>query len=281
MIMVAGDPVPEAPFRFTRLIDAGKRRTFRLSEAMDNEDLSQQTWLFVGPHDDDLCIGAGLFMQAAVREGVEVRVLIVTDGRMGYCAEEQREAIIDIRRQETHESFGVLGIGADRVTYLGYPDCELTPWIGRRAARAGELAISGFVGLQNALTYYLRQFRPSRVYVPTHTDLHPDHRITNSELMISVFHAAGAIWPELGPPLTEVPKVGELAVYCDFAQPPNLEVIGSQEAFARKLQSIETFRSQEQIAALVESVRKAGPYEYIREFEFRLFSPEIYRPLFA
>jgi hypothetical protein len=117
--------------------------------------------------------------------------------------------------------------------------------------------------------------------VPTHTDLHPDHRITNSELMISVFHAAGNIWPELGPPLTAVPKVGELAVYCDFAQPPNLEVIGSKAVFAKKLQSIEAFRSQEQIAALVESIRKAGPYEYIREAEFRLFSPDIYKPLFA
>jgi LmbE family N-acetylglucosaminyl deacetylase len=248
---------------------------------MGGQSLRGQTWLLVSPHDDDLSIGAGLLMQAALREGVNIQALIVTDGCLGYCHEDQRQDIVAIRQRETFESFQVLGVPTENVTYIGYPDGGLMPYIGRRRALPGEEAIAGYVGLQNAFTYYLRKFRPERVFVPTHTDLHPDHRITHSELMISVFHAAGAIWPALGEPLAAVPLVGELAVYCDFEGLPNLEIIGDEAMFRTKLASIEVYRSQIQIGGLVESLRKAGPYEYVRESEFRLFSPETYKPLFA
>jgi len=269
-----------AQFQFTRLTDRGAQRSACLAEAIGAEDLSQQTWLFVSPRDDDLCIGAGLFMQAAQRAGVTVQVLIVTDGCMGYCHLEDRDRIVDIRRQETYDSFAVLGVSQEQVQYIGYPDGGLVPYIGRRKAQAGEESIAGYVGLQNALTYHLRRSRPARVYVPTHTDLHPDHRITHSELMISVFHAAGAIWPELGTPLDRPPSVGELAVYCDFVDLPNLEIIGDDDAFQTKLHSIGVYKSQVQIESLVDSLRKAGPYEYVRESEFRLFTPDTYKPLF-
>ncbi len=271
----------QASFQFTRLIGERKQRASSLSDIFNDRDLAQQTWLFVSPHDDDLCIGAGMLLQAAVREGVDVQALIVTDGCLGYCRPEHQADIVQIRRSETIQSFQELGVAERNVTYIGYPDGGLTSYIGRRRARSGEDAIGGYVGLQNAFTYYLREFRPSRVFLPTHTDLHPDHRITHSELMISLFHASGAIWPELGPPLLDVPGVGELAVYCDFAEPPNLEIRGSEQVFQTKLQSIQLYRSQIQIGGLVATLREAGPYEYVRESEFNLFSPDHYKALFA
>jgi len=269
-----------APFLFTRLHQGAKLRTSDLSELMGSEKIADQTWLFVSPHDDDLCLGAGLLMQAAVASGVDVQTLIVTDGCLGYCTMDQRENIIDIRRKETFESFHVLGVHEEQIHYINYPDGGLLKYQGRRPAEEGEEGIEGYVGLQNAFTYYLRKFRPTRVFVPTHTDLHPDHRYSYSELMISLFHASGAIWPELGPPLVEVPKVYELAVYCDFSTSPNIEVIGNQEVFDRKLKSVEAYRSQAQIAALVKSTREAGPYEYLREINFKLYSPNNYRRIF-
>lgn len=268
-----------APFRFTRLENGVKRRTNRLAEVIEGSD-SGATWLFVAPHDDDLCIGAGLTMQAARQAGVDVQVLIVTDGCLGYCRAEQRESIVEVRREETYDSFEMLGIARDHVTYINYPDGGLTNYIGRRVAHGGELAISGYVGLQNAFTFYLREFRPNCVFVPTPTDLHPDHQITHNELLISLFHASGDIWPELGAPLA-LPQLFELAIYCDFAEPPNLEVRGNDEVFQHKLRSIEAYRSQLQIASLVESIRQDGPYEYLRDVHFRLYSSKKYRPLFA
>ena len=273
--------IAPAGFRFTRLDQGRKQRFEDLASAFQEDDPASQTWLFVSPHDDDLCIGAGLLMQAALQIGIDVQALVVTDGCLGYCRPEQQDDIVDIRRQETYESFEILGIPRESVTYIGYPDGGLTSYVGRRPARDGEENIAGYVGLQNMFTHALRKFRPARVFTPTHTDLHPDHRITYSELMISVFHAAGAIWPELGPPLIAPPKVGELAVYCDFAETPNMEIVGGSEMFQKKLDSILAYRSQLQIGALVESQRSAGPYEYILEKEFNLFSPDNYKGLFA
>ena len=283
----ARPPGLETPFQFTRRgPDEKLRRTADLADLMHAGELSRECWLFVGPHDDDLCIGGGLLMQAAVESGVDLQAIIVTDGRQGYCCDDQRESICDIRWRETLASFETLGIGPRAVSNLGFPDGGLMEFAGRRFAplRDNEApsgaAMCGSVGLQNSLTHALRKHRPARVFVPTPTDLHPDHRITHGELMISLFHAAGAIWPELGPPLLEVPKVYEMAVYCDFSEPPNLEVVSDDEHFGRKLASIAAFQSQVQIASLVAGVKKAGPFEYFREVTFRLYCAETYKPLF-
>ena len=173
------------------------------------------------------------------------------------------------------------GIPAEKVTNCGFPDGGLNAYQGRRPPLPGKQDLCGYVGLQNWLTYALRQYRPARVFVPTPTDLHPDHRITYNELMISLFHATGAIWPELGPPMIEVPSVYEMAVYCDFAELPNLEVIADEPHLQKKLDSIAAFQSQLQIGELVNNVKQAGAYEYFREVQFRLYSAENYKSLFA
>jgi LmbE family N-acetylglucosaminyl deacetylase len=270
-------------FSFTRLQGPSKQRFDNLPASIGMPAGARETWLFVSPHDDDLVIGAGLWMQAAIDAGVDVQVLVVTDGRMGYCTLEQRDTISEIRRRETYESFKILGIEKERIAWIGYPDGGLYILQGRRKHRADDKveAIEGFVGLSNAFTYHLRRTRPARVFVPTAADLHPDHQVTNNELMISLFHAAGAIWPELGQPLSDVPKVYELAIYCDFPQPPQLELRAGQEAFERKLAGILAYKSQLQIARLVEIVRSAGAYEYLRELNFRFYSPENHKSAFA
>ncbi|MEQ8786020.1 MAG: PIG-L family deacetylase [Pirellulaceae bacterium] len=266
--------------RLTRLSGSQLERSDNLAAWLKAPAVEQETWLLVSPHDDDLALGAGMLIPSAVAAGVDVQVLIVTDGCLGYCTREQEADIVDIRRRETFDSFELLGVRREQITYIDYPDGGLTPYIGRRKARPGEPEIGGYVGLQNALTHHLRRLRPARVWVPTHTDLHPDHRITHSELMISLFHASGAIWPELGRPLDAPPAVYEMAVYCDFSEPPNLEMIGDDDLFQKKLHSLAAYASQTQIAALVANTRAAGAYEYFREVAFRLYSAKAYRALF-
>ena len=279
-IQAASSQVTADSFRFSRLVDGRPESRTTLSDAMGGRKLQNDVWMFVSPHDDDLCIGAGLLMQAAVKAGVDVQVVIVTDGCLGYCGSEQKDGIVEIRRQETLRSFELLGISGDHVHFLGFPDGGLTRFIGRREAAEGEPTVAGFTGLQNAFTHSLRELRPTRVFVPTRMDLHPDHQITHNELMISLFHASGKIWPELGDPL-DVPSVHEMAVYCDFPSDPHLEIVGDEAAFEAKLQSIAAYESQLQIAELVQQIRQDGPYEYIRDVEFRLYSPRRYRSLFS
>jgi len=272
--------VSTSAFQFTRLVDGQPVRQASLEAATGDEPLTGQTWMFVSPHDDDLCIGAGLLMQAAVDAGADVQAVIVTDGCLGYCEASQQDDIVEVRKAETIRSFEILGVQESHVTFLGFPDGGLTKYIGRRQAVEGEPRVSGFTGLQNAFTHSLRELRPSHVFVPTKMDLHPDHQITHNELMISLFHASGKIWPELGDPL-DVPQVHEMAVYCDFPSDPHLEVIGGDGPFETKLASIAAYESQLQIAELVEQLRSAGPFEYIRDVNFKLYSPERYRSLFS
>ena len=50
--------------------------------------------------------------------------------------------------------------------------------------------------------------------------------------------------------------------------------------FEKKLAAIAAYRSQAQIASLVQIIRKAGPYEYLREMNFRFYSPANYKARF-
>ena len=268
----------QRPFQFRRFENHQKLRTVDLAEVMRCESVIGKKWLIVSPHDDDMCIGAGLWVQAAILAGVDVRLLIVTDGCMGYCTSDQKDRIVQIRREETYESCSILGLARDQVYRIDYPDAGLFTLQGRRTASPGEPAIEGHVGIQNAMTYYLRKIRPTRVIVPTPTDLHPDHKITHSELMISLFLAQSQIWPELGPPIEAVPTIYEMAVYCDFSEKPNLELMSDPIGFENKLRSIAAYQSQtEIIAKLIENIRAGGPYEYLCEVTFRFYSPDTYR----
>ena len=125
------------------------------------------------------------------------------------------------------------------------------------------------------------QVRPTRVFVPTSADLHPDHRIVHEQLMISLFHAQGGIWPQLGTPIAQVPQVYEMAIYCDFPEPPQIRIGAPLEMLETKLKAIMAYGSQEQIGTLVENQRAAGPVEYIRELKFRFYAPKQYHELFS
>ena len=61
--------------RFTRLSHNKTERYHALGRIMGNpEGIRSETWLFVSPHDDDVCMGAGLWLQAAAQAGVNARV---------------------------------------------------------------------------------------------------------------------------------------------------------------------------------------------------------------
>ncbi|MFO8063087.1 MAG: PIG-L deacetylase family protein [Spirochaetota bacterium] len=263
-----------------------------------NED--GERWLFVSPHDDDVILGAGLLLLQAVRERLSTTVCVVTDGRMGYCRREQRDTITDIRRAETDTAFGLLGVRELR--RLEYPDCDLARHAGRRtvsgaagggAAGAGPGGAAGgpgameepdargeHTGLQNSFTACLRDVRPTRVFVPTDADYHPDHKTVHQELFISLFHASATVWPELGRPLSQVPRIYEMAVYCDFPSPPTLQLSAEPTDLETKVAAVEAFASQEQIGAMVRAVRNAGPFEYFRNVPFSLYDSRHYAELF-
>lgn len=242
---------------------------------------SDEVWMFVSAHDDDIVTGAGLTFQVGMAEGAKVHAVVTTDGRMGYCRFTQRRTISQIRQAEAARSFEILGLPPENLHFLKFPDCNLNPYRGRHFATIGDpTEVEGASGLQNAYPHVLRKIRPTRVFLPTITDLHPDHRIVNEEMLISLFHAQGSIWPEIGEPIPAVPAVYEYAVYCDFPEAPQLRITGPERMLETKLQAIRAYASQEQIESLIEVQSKAGPQEFIREVQFRFYSPQQYEHLF-
>ncbi|MBA3846379.1 MAG: PIG-L family deacetylase [Planctomycetes bacterium] len=212
-------------------------------------------WLVVAPHDDDAVLGMGLAIVAATAGGVQVDVAIVSDGRMGYGTAAERDGIVARRAVETRDSLTRVGVPAERVHWLGFPDSDLPKHQGATADG----------GIARALTRVMRQVRPDAVFAPTSADLHPDHRVVASECDIAVFHAAGEIWLELGAQLERVPARWDYAVYCPFPEAPTLLARGDEVAFAAKVAAVEAYVSQRQIASLIASMRAAGPLEtYLR-----------------
>jgi LmbE family N-acetylglucosaminyl deacetylase len=231
-------------------------------------------WLVVVPHDDDAVLGMGLGILCARAAGVEVHIAVVSDGRMGFSRKEDRAGIVQRRRREMEESSRMIGVTPDRLHWLGFPDSGLPAHQGCQTRADGSIT-----GIAWEITRVMRAVRPTLVFSPTPADLHPDHRIVASEVAISVFHAAGAIWLELGEPIP-VPRRFDFAVYCPFPTAPTVEVRAEKAAFATKLESIGCFASQPQISALVERVTAAPPVEYFLEDSWRPYDASMYRKLF-
>lgn len=271
----------ENGIEFVRLVGNERRVGDTLESVSKHWQGDREKFLFVSPHDDDAAIGGGLLMQLARREDVPVYLIIVTDGRIGYCSNEQKDTISQIRQKETYKCYEKFGIDRDKIIWLGYPDCNLNQHTGRHPVGDKDASpAGGYAGLQNTFTHYLRKIRPTQCFLPTSNDLHPDHKTIHSEFMISLFHSTGAIWPELGEPLDKIPYIHEMGVYCDFPTPPNLRMKVPEEYLQKKIDAIAAFESQKQIKALVDIIKKSGPYEYLRAYDFKLYNPAKYYELF-
>ena len=82
-----------------------------------------ERFLFIGPHPDDIEIGAGATAAALAAAGKAVTFLVCLDGRFGLelaPAGTTPEALISIRRRECIEAAKVLGV--NDVRFLGLSD---------------------------------------------------------------------------------------------------------------------------------------------------------------
>jgi LmbE family N-acetylglucosaminyl deacetylase len=263
-----------------------------LGPAIYNADISkllvdwrenEEGVLVIVPHDDDATIGMGMLLQHLTRAKIPLTIAVVTDGRLGYTSENDRSSISQTRVREMNESCRILGIHESQIQWLGFPDGDLERYRGKRLAVKGEpVSGDGFTGLEDAFVRVIRRgvdhcgkrYPITRIFCPAASDYHNDHVVVAEQIMISIFHAQGLIWPECGACIGRRPFCYHFTIYCDFAadQPPNLLYQGGGEDFEAKMRSIMSFKSQGQIAALVEQLRKEGSFELYREVEFRLAS---------
>lgn len=143
--------------------------------------------LVVAPHPDDETIGAHTLIARLRRRGVEVRVLVVTDGRGSHPGSLiwPRSRLVRERRRESRLAMRRIGVAAGQTRFLGLPDgaLETVAAVARRRIAAAIRAAP----------------RPLLVVAPAASDDHGDHRVTAAAVAAArhagVRHLAYPVWP--------------------------------------------------------------------------------------
>jgi LmbE family N-acetylglucosaminyl deacetylase len=115
--------------------------------------------LVLAPHADDEVFGCGAALAQLLASGAEVTVAVLTDGASDEPDAGERARIAAERAAESRAALAALGGGELLLGTL--PDRGL---LGRRA----ELA--------EAIARVVRERRPDLVFVPSPSEIHPDHR---------------------------------------------------------------------------------------------------------
>ena len=161
--------------------------------------------LIVAPHVDDEAIGAGGYALDAVANGAEVYVVYLTAGdgarfsarlmhkTLGPTASNYL-SVGKTRIAEARQAMKLLGISADHIFILGYPDRGLRAMVDNpdaivrsRGTRAHEVPYDDALSpgsqykIENAvadLKQVIELTRPTTVISPVPFDQHPDHAAT-------------------------------------------------------------------------------------------------------
>ena len=185
-----------------------------------------QRLLVFAPHPDDETLGAAGLMRQARLRGDDVRVVIITngDGFRISAAQEFREVVVSpqdfvryayLRQGEARTALGVLGIPADHVHFLGYPDRGLMPmWTSHwmpdapvasaytrtdhnpyndAATLNGPYCGSGLLG---DIKHQMMSEQPTDIYVTHPGDDHPDHAAASVFVRTALeqLRASGVPW---------------------------------------------------------------------------------------
>jgi len=114
------------------------------------QDLRGERLLVLAPHPDDEVIGCGGLLALHLRDGRQVRAVIVTDGSEAGDA--------TVREQESRDGLSVLGTVSPE--FLHYHDRHLSDEAEKLKAQLREI---------------LAAFKPDLIAVPSPVEIHPDH----------------------------------------------------------------------------------------------------------
>ncbi len=188
--------------------------------------------LFVGPHPDDIELGAGGLVNKLIRNNAEVYFLICLDGGCGSDDKTvEYEDLAKIRRSETLDSAKYLGV--KDVFFLDYPD-------GGRY-QVDDLSVD--------IAKILIDLKPDLVVSPSpflRTETHMDHlRVGDAarrSLLISEYPLVAKRQGIDVEKIEEFPKGISLAYY--YTDYVNQVIKLKKEDFNKKLESIKCHKSQ-------------------------------------
>ena len=209
------------------------------------------SFLFIGPHPDDIEIGAGATAAKLAAAGKRVSFVICTDGRYGLehaPAGTTPERLAELRRDEALASARVLGV--EDVRFLGFSDGGFYD--------PGELRL--------ALARAVGEIRPQIVFAPdpdVESECHPDHRTVGEEARrVAVFAPYGGIMEQYG---TAGADVQAIAFY--MTARPN-RFVCTRGWLARQFEAIGCHETQFPVGT--EAYRSLALYLRLRAADFGL-----------
>jgi len=122
----------------------------------DTSPLPDGPWLIFAPHPDDETFGMGGSILKAKKEGIDVHLVILTDGSLGG----DQINLVETRKREAEKVSKILGINS--LSFWGETDRALVNnhIITKKACQA------------------ILETNPATVYFPGPLEVHPDHRTT-------------------------------------------------------------------------------------------------------
>ena len=179
----------------------------------------------MAPHEDDEALGTSGVLQEAVSAGAAVRIVYLTYGdhnELAFLLYRKRPWLTphinqnmgEVRRREAISAMAHLGIPADHLVFLGYPDGQtLEIWKqhwGESRPLTSRSTHTLRVPYKDAFSYnkphkgeavvadieqQLTGFRPTRIFVTSPVDGHPDHRASALFLQVALLNLAERIPP--------------------------------------------------------------------------------------
>jgi len=174
-----------------------------------NWEAGKENLCVFSPHDDDALIGAGYAIKAAQKNGAEVYVFIFCSGNAGYSKPEQRESIVDIRKDETVKAYAELGVKEENIIRFDFCDFTALRYIGWKLDEDRD-------GSFKLIITALRKFKITRVLVPNHYREHIDHTAVYCIGAYDSPQAGDPVVVDWGEP-NAVKSVAEYSVWADFS----------------------------------------------------------------
>lgn len=156
------------------------------------------------PHPDDETLGCGGTIVRKRRAGAAVTVVFMTDGSASHPELMSGAEMKRLRAAEALAACQVLGVPADHVIFLDFPDGRLGEHLEEVVTRVREI---------------LDRLRPAEVFIPHYHDGSPDHLATTTAVLAALSAPPGEAtvyeypvwlwchWPWIGLPgnLREIP----------------------------------------------------------------------------
>lgn len=207
--------------------------------------------LFLAPHPDDETIATGGIIQQAVKQGLPVKIVYLTNGdnnQLAFIVYEKRIVFRknsfvfmgETRRKEAIKAMGLLGVNSKDLIFLGYPDFGtmhiFTKYWGDGDSFKSMLTRVKNVPYKECFSYrapyrgesilidlktILEEFGPTKIFVSSPNDSNVDHRAFYLFLQVALWDMKGQIKsPEVYPYLVHLVSWPKLRGYR-----PNLELL--------------------------------------------------------